>query len=209
MDGLNLALALDLAGTFVFGLSGATLAVRRDFDIFGILVLSIAAALAGGVIRDVLLGAVPPAAFSDTRYLLAAIAAAVAAFVGHRAIERMAKPVMVLDALGLGLFAVSGCRKALAFGLDPLSAIILGVVTAVGGGALRDILAGDTPRVLREEVYALAALIGASLVVLGGMMGLPAGETAIAAVVICAGFRIVSVWRGWNAPRAPGSKRDG
>src|SRR6056297_2391493 len=124
MDDVSLGLMLDLVGTFVFGLSGATLAVRRDFDIFGILVLAMAAALAGGVIRDVLLGATPPAAFSDTRYIGAAALAAGAAFVGYRVIERLAKPVMLLDALGLGLFAVSGCRKALEAGLDPLPAVI-------------------------------------------------------------------------------------
>jgi uncharacterized membrane protein YeiH len=205
MDDVSLGLMLDLVGTFVFGLSGATLAVRRDFDIFGILVLAIAAALAGGVIRDVLLGATPPAAFSDTRYIAAAALAAGAAFVGYRVIERLAKPVMLLDALGLGLFAVSGCRKALEAGLDPLPAVILGVVTAVGGGALRDMLVAEPPRVLREEVYALAALIGAVIVVAGDMMALPPGWAAAIGVVMTAGFRIISVWRGWNAPRAPGS----
>ncbi|MHA7849928.1 trimeric intracellular cation channel family protein [Roseovarius sp.] len=205
MDDVSLGLMLDLVGTFVFGLSGATLAVRRDFDIFGILVLAMAAALAGGVIRDVLLGATPPAAFSDTRYIGAAALAAGAAFVGYRVIERLAKPVMLLDALGLGLFAVSGCRKALEAGLDPMPAVILGVVTAVGGGALRDMLVAEPPRVLREEVYALAALIGAIIVVAGEAMALPPGWAAAIGVVMTAGFRIVSVWRGWNAPRAPGS----
>lgn len=205
MDDVSLGLMLDLVGTFVFGLSGATLAVRRDFDIFGILVLAMAAALAGGVIRDVLLGATPPAAFGDARYIGAAALAAGAGFVGHRLIERLAKPVMLLDALGLGLFAVSGSGKALEAGLDPLPAVILGVVTAVGGGALRDMLAAEPPRVLREEVYALAALIGAIVVVVADAMAFAPGWAAAIGVAMTAGFRIVSVWRGWNAPRAPGS----
>ena len=126
-------------------------------------------------------------------------------FFAHRAIARLAKPVMVLDALGLGLFAVSGCRKALTYGLDPLPAVILGVLTAVGGGALRDILVAEVPRVLREEVYALAALLGATLVVAGEMLGLPDLPVALAAIALTVAFRVVSVWRGWHAPRAPGS----
>lgn len=205
MDVLPLGLWLDLLGTFVFGLSGATLAVRRRLDVFGLGVLAVAAALAGGMLRDVALGATPPAAFADPRYLYAALASAVCVFFGHRLIERVRKPVMVLDALGLGLFAVSGCRKALFFGLDPLPAVLLGILTAVGGGALRDILVAETPRVLREEVYALAALAGAAIVAAGASLGTPPAVTAAVGVAAAVVIRIVSVWRGWSAPRAPGS----
>jgi uncharacterized membrane protein YeiH len=205
MDVLPLGLWLDLLGTFVFGVSGAMLAVRRRLDAFGITVLAVAAGLSGGMIRDLALGATPPAAFQDTRYLVAAIGSALCVFFGHRLIARLSKPVMVLDALGLGLFAVSGCRKALSFGLDPLAAIILGVLTAVGGGALRDLLVSEVPRVLREEVYALAALIGAVLVVIGAALGVHDAWTAAVGVGAAFLIRIVSVWRGWHAPRAPGS----
>lgn len=200
-----LGLWLDLMGTFVFGISGAMLAVRRGLDIFGITVLALAAALAGGMLRDVALGATPPAALQDSRYLLAAIASALCVFVGHRQFERMSKPVMVLDAIGLGLFAVSGCRKALIYGVDPLPAILLGVVTAVGGGALRDILVAEVPRVLREDVYALAALVGAAMVVAGQALSLPGGLTAAVSVAAAFLIRVVSVWRGWHAPKAPWS----
>jgi len=205
METLPLALWLDLAGTFVFGISGALLAVRRGLDLFGIAVLALAAGLAGGMIRDVLLGATPPTALADPRYLLTALAAGVFAFFAHRLVERVAKPVMVLDALGLGLFAVSGCTKALLFGLGPLPAVLLGIVTAVGGGALRDLLVAETPRVLREEIYALAAMVGAATVVAGAALGLPEGWTAGAGILACFALRVVSVWRGWRAPRAPGS----
>ncbi|WP_299360254.1 trimeric intracellular cation channel family protein [uncultured Paracoccus sp.] len=200
-----LGLGLDLLGTFVFGISGAMLAVRRGLDIFGITVLALAAALAGGMLRDVALGVTPPAALQDSRYLLAAIASALCVFVGHRLIERISKPVMLLDALGLGLFAVSGCRKALLYGVDPLPAILLGVVTAVGGGALRDMLVAEVPRVLREDVYALAALVGAMMVVAGQALALPGGVTVVVGVAAAFLVRVVSVWRGWQAPKAPGS----
>ncbi len=205
MEILPLGLWLDLIGTFVFGISGALLAVRRGLDLFGIAVLSVAAGLAGGMIRDMLLGATPPTALEDPRYLLTALVAAAAAFFGHRLLERLSKPVMVLDALGLGLFAVSGCRKALLFGLDPLPAILLGVLTAVGGGAVRDLLVVETPRVLSGEIYALAAMVGAAIVVAGAALGLSESWTAGVGAAAAFAIRGISVWRGWRAPRAPGS----
>lgn len=202
---LSIELLLDLAGTFVFGISGAMLAVRRGLDIFGIAVLAVSAALAGGMVRDVMLGAVPPASLANPSYLLAALASALCVFFGHRLLERMSKPVMVLDAMGLGLFAVGGCRKALLYGLDPLPAVLLGVLTAVGGGVVRDVLVAEVPRVLREEVYALAALVGASVVVLGGALGLSEPVTLIAGIVSAFLLRVLSVWFSWQAPKAPGS----
>ena len=202
---LSLFPTLDLLGTFVFGISGALLAVRRGLDVFGIAVLAVAAGLAGGTIRDVLLGDTPPTALAEPRYLLTTLAAGACAFVGHRLIERLSKPVMLLDALGLGLFAVSGCRKALVFDLDPLPAILLGVLTAVGGGAVRDLLVAEIPRVLREEIYALAAMVGAAVVVAGAALGLTEGWTAVTGVLVAFAIRVISVWRGWRAPRAPGN----
>ncbi|MBY6167139.1 MAG: trimeric intracellular cation channel family protein [Pseudomonadota bacterium] len=197
---------LDLLGTFVFGLSGAMLAVRRDLDVFGIAVLAVAAALSGGMIRDMALGATPVAALGTSHTLLAAFAAALCVFFFHRLIEKLSKPVMVLDAIGLGLFAVSGARKALDFGLDPLPAVVLGVLTAVGGGAVRDLLVAETPRVLREEVYALAALLGAVIVVAGDWIGADPLPVLILGAALAAFVRILSVLRGWQAPKAPGPR---
>ena len=199
-----MAVTLDLLGTFVFALSGGTLAVRRRLDIFGIMVLAVAVGVAGGIVRDVLLDA-PPAALTETRYLLAALAAGAVVFVASPLIERLSRPVMLLDAFGLGLFAVSGCQKALAFEMGPLAAILLGVVTAVGGGVLRDVLVAEVPRVLREDVYALAALLGAVVFVLCVRFGLPQPGAAVIAVVLTVVVRVLSVWRGWQAPRAPWS----
>ena len=198
--------ALDLIGTFVFGLSGAMLAVRRGLDVFGVAVLAVAAGLSGGMIRDMALGATPVAAFASHAYLLATLAAAVCVWFGHRTIERMSRPVMVLDALGLGLFAVSGARKALEHGLDPLPAMVMGILTAVGGGMVRDILVAEVPRVLREEVYALAALLGAGVVVAGQAIGLDPTLVAAVGAIAAAAIRILSVLRGWQVPRAPGSR---
>lgn len=194
-------LVLDLAGTFVFGISGAMLAVRRGLDAFGIAVLAVAAALAGGMIRDSLLGLSPVAALEQPFYFWAALAAAALAFFAHRSLEKLANPVMLLDALGLGLFAVAGCHKALEFGLSPLPAIMLGLVTAVGGGLVRDLLVTEVPRVLREELYAVAALIGAGIVALGHRLDLPEVWVLPAGVLAAFVVRVLSVRLGWQAPR--------
>ncbi|MGG7566133.1 trimeric intracellular cation channel family protein [Rhodovulum sp. DZ06] len=201
---LALVYWLDLLGTFVFALSGATLAVRKGMDAFGIAVMALAAALAGGVARDVMLGATPVAALADPTYLAVALAAGALAFFAHRGIELLSRPVMVLDAMGLGLFAVAGCRKALGMGLEPLPAALLGVLSAIGGGVARDLLAGETPRVLCEDVYALAALLGAGVVVIGDGLGLPFAPVGLGAAALAAGVRVMSVRRGWQAPRPKG-----
>lgn len=200
-----LVVGLDLLGTFVFGLSGATLAVRRGLDIIGVLTLAAAAALAGGMLRDALLGATPAAALTDERYLLSAFGAGLAGFFFYPALNRLWKPVMIFDALGLGLFAVTGCRKAMEHGLDPVASILLGVMTAVGGGAVRDILVAEVPRVLREEIYALAALIGAAVLVAGRHLGFPEPLVVVAGTVAAFALRVVSVQRRWSAPRSPWS----
>lgn len=199
----DLLLWMDLIGVFIFGLTGGTVAVRHRLDIFGVLVLSMATALAGGVIRDALLGAVPPASFGDDRYLWAALVSGFVAFFAHPLINRLVKPVMVLDALGLGLFAVAGCQKALAYGLTPLPAALLAVITGVGGGVLRDVLVCEVPRVLREEIYASAALLAAVIVIAGRWAGLPDLPVAVAGTLAAFALRVVSVVKGWGAPRAP------
>ena len=195
-------LVIDLIGVFVFALAGATAAVRQRLDLFGVLVLSFATASAGGILRDLLIGAVPPAAFADWRYLAAAMLAGLTTFIWHRAIERLRNPVRVFDALGLGLFAVAGTQKALAFGLHPVMAALLGMLTGIGGGVTRDLLRSRVPVVFQSDIYALAALAGASVVVLGRWLAWPALPTAIAGALLCFGLRILAMWFNWHLPSA-------
>jgi uncharacterized membrane protein YeiH len=197
-----LLLVLDLAGTFVFALSGATAGVRRRLDLFGVLVLSFAAANAGGIARDVLIGATPPAAISDWRYLAASIAAGVITFYGATAIERLRHPVLIFDSAGLALFAVTGAQKALGAGLDPVMAALLGMLTGIGGGMVRDVLLAEVPVVLRAELYAVAALAGAAVVVIGGVLRLPPGVAMIAGAVLCFALRLMAIRYGWRLPIA-------
>ena len=197
-----LVLALDLGGTFAFALNGAMTAVRHRLDLFGILVLSLAAATFGGITRDVMIGAVPPAALSDWRYIVVSLVAGLAIFFFYSAADRLRSAVLILDAAGLAFFAVSGALKALSYGLIPFAAIVLGVLTGVGGGIVRDVLVAEIPSVLRAELYAVAALAGASVVVIGNMLQLPSVAVAMAGGGVCFGLRFMAIRHGWHLPRA-------
>jgi uncharacterized membrane protein YeiH len=198
-------LALDLIGTVVFALSGAVAGVKERLDLFGVLVLSFAAASAGGIMRDLLIGAVPPAAISDWRYLAVSLLAGLVVFFRYPISERlrnMGNHVLIFDAAGLALFAVVGTQKALGYRLNPVMAALLGVLTGVGGGMLRDLLVAQVPNVLRAELYAVAALVGAVVVVVGHVLNLPPTPMAVAGAVVCFGIRFVAIRRGWHLPVA-------
>ncbi len=197
-----LLVGFDLGGTFVFALSGATAGVQHRLDLFGVLVLSFAAGNSGGIARDLMIGAVPPAAISDWRYIAVSMLAGLITFYWYRVINRLRSPVLVFDAAGLGLFAVAGAAKALAFHAGPVAATLLGMLTGIGGGMVRDILVREIPSVLRTELYAVAALIGAAVVVSGGMLHLSAPVAATAGAVFCFGLRFIAMRRGWQLPIA-------
>jgi uncharacterized membrane protein YeiH len=197
-----LVLTLDLFGTFVFALSGAMLGVHRRLDLFGVLVLSFAAATAGGIIRDLLIGAVPPASIADWRYIAVPILAGLVTFWWNPTIHRLRRPVLVFDAAGLSLFAVAGALKALAFGLNPVAAVLLGMLTGIGGGIVRDVLVAEVPTVLHGEVYAVAALAGAAVVVIGQQLNVPAAPAAVVGALLCFVLRLGAIRRGWGLPVA-------
>jgi uncharacterized membrane protein YeiH len=198
----TLLLVLDLIGTFVFALSGAMAGVERRLDLFGVLVLSFAAANAGGITRDVLIGAVPPAALTDWRYLAVAVLAGVITFCWYSTIDRLRSPVLLFDAMGLATFAVSGAEKALMHGLAPVMAALLGMLTGIGGGMTRDVLLAGVPTVLRADIYATAALAGAAVVVIGHVLLLPSVPVAIAGAALCFGLRMLAIRRTWKLPTA-------
>lgn len=193
---------LDFVGTFVFALSGAIAAVRRELDLFGVLVLSFVAASTGGIIRDLLIGAVPPATLVDWRYLVIAVSAGIVTFYWSPLIRRLQSPVQLFDAAGLALFAVTGAQKALLYGLDAPLAALLGMLTGIGGGMARDVLLREIPIVLRAELYAVAALAGATVVVIGESLDMPSAATTLAGALLCFALRLGSIYRGWQLPRA-------
>jgi uncharacterized membrane protein YeiH len=197
--------ALDLTGTFVFALSGAVAGVRQRLDIFGVLVLSFAAASAGGIMRDLLIGSVPPVAIRDWRYLAASLLAGLLVFVWFprsRRLSRARNLVLIFDAAGLGLFAVAGTQKALGYGLNPVTAALLGLLTGIGGGMLRDVLVAEIPNVLRADLYAVAALAGAVVVVIGHLMAAEPTGAAILGAAVCFCLRLFAIRRGWQLPVA-------
>jgi uncharacterized membrane protein YeiH len=203
----TLLVAFDLGGTFVFALSGATAGVKHRLDLFGVLVLAFAAGNSGGITRDVMIGAVPPAAISDWRYVAVSVLAGLITFYWYRIINRLRSPVLVFDAAGLALFAVAGAGKALAFHAGPVAAMLLGMLTGIGGGMVRDVLVREIPTVLRTELYAVAALIGAAVVVIGKMLNLPSSDAATAGAILCFGLRFMAMRRGWQLPIARASKQ--
>ena len=192
---------LDLVGIFVFAISGGLVAVRKDLDIFGVLVLAGTTGLGGGFLRDVLIGALPPAALADWRYLLVPVTAGLVTFWFHPAIGRRERVINVFDAAGLALFCVTGAVKAVAFGLGPVPSALMGMLTGIGGGILRDLLAGRVPIVLRGELYATPALVGAAIAVAGAEAGLAVGVVAVPAALVCLLWRLLAMRRGWQAPR--------
>ena len=199
---VTLVNAVDLGATFVFAMSGAVAAVNRRLDIFGILVLAFVAGNFGGIGRDLLIGAVPPAALTNERYLLVSILAGLVIFFWYAGIDRLRNPVLLLDAVGLSLFAVAGAQKAIEFGLNPVMSALLGMLTGIGGGMTRDVLLNEIPQVLRSDLYAIAALAGATVVVIGNMLGFPYGYSAIGGAALCFGLRFMAIRHGWHLPNA-------
>ncbi|GAA4899563.1 trimeric intracellular cation channel family protein [Streptomyces coeruleoprunus] len=196
--------ALDLAGIFVFAISGALLAVRKNFDVFGMAVLAEVTALGGGLFRDLVIGAVPPAAFTDLGYFLMPLVATVLVFFLHPVVERTQAAVNVFDAAGLGLFCVAGTTKAYEYGLGLTQSAVLGLATAVGGGVLRDVLANEAPSLLRwdRDLYAVPAIVGSTMVVL--FIRFEALNPFTSAVAALAAFilRLLALRYHWRAPRA-------
>ena len=197
-----LLVALDLVGTFAFALSGGTLAVRKQLDLFGVLVLSFAAAVSGGIARDVLIGATPPVALANWHYLAVSCAAGLLVFHRDDRMERLRNPVQLFDAMGLGLFAVTGATKALAAGLGPVGAMLLGMLTGIGGGIARDILVARIPVVLQSDLYAIAALAGAAVVVVGKLLGWPQPVLLVGGAALVFFLRFMAIRHGWRLPVA-------
>jgi uncharacterized membrane protein YeiH len=193
-------LLFDLVGVFVFGLAGASAAVAKRLDVFGVVVVGVASAIGGGVLRDVLLGQAPPFALRDWRYLVVPTVASIVVFYFHPQISRLRRVVLLSDAAGLGLFVVTGTAKALDAGVPAVGATVVGVLTGIGGGVIRDLLTGEIPVVLRREVYALAALAGSVVVVVAAGLGVTGVVSASIGAALVFGLRIVALLRRWSVP---------
>ncbi|WP_433338346.1 trimeric intracellular cation channel family protein [Spirillospora sp. CA-294931] len=202
---MDIAGYLDLAGIFVFAVSGALAAYRQRLDVVGMVVLAEITALGGGIVRDLVIGAEPPAAFSNLGYVLTPLVAAVPVFFWHPQVTRLLPAVLLFDAAGLGLFCATGTLKALDHGLSPLHSALLGVITAVGGGILRDMLSGQIPSVLYDrQLYALPAMLGAAVVAGAYALDLHGAGVTAGAAVMAFVLRVLAMRRGWRTPRPRG-----
>ena len=197
-----LTLSLNLIGTFAFGLSGGILAVRKQMDLFGVLVLSVATGLGGGITRDIILGHLPPTTLSDWRYLAAAGFAGLLVFLWYNRVEHHGKFITAFDAAGLSIFTVTGTTIAVDSGLGPAAAVLLGMLTGVGGGVLRDVLAAEVPLIFRSEIYAVASMLGAIVIIIATQAGFSRTVSEVIAALATFSLRMVSVRRGWRIPIA-------
>jgi len=201
----TLLLVLNLAGTFVFGLSGGLAAVQSRLDAFGVVVLAVVVGLAGGIIRDLLIG-VPPQTFRDWRYLAVAGGAGLVTFLAYPALTRLERPILILDAAGLALFCVTGASTALDFRVGAVEAVVLGAITGIGGGMLRDVLLREIPTVLRTGLYAIPALLGAAIVVAAAKSGNHNLAFPIIAATACFLIRLAGIHFDINLPQVPGRR---
>lgn len=200
---------LEIAGTFAFAISGAVAAKQRGLDLFGICALAFTAACGGGIIRDICIGAIPPAALKNWQYLASAVVAAGLTVSLYSLVQKLNRPVIVFDAVGLSLFAVTGAQKALAYNMNGEAAVLLGITTAVGGGVLRDILLNRIPVILEKEIYASAALVGAAIIVLGGYLTwMPTDWIAVVGLTACFTLRMLALHFHWNLPTPRDSNTD-
>jgi uncharacterized membrane protein YeiH len=201
----TLLFAADLAGTLLFAIEGALAAITGNLDLLGLMVLAFSTALAGGIFRDLLIGAIPPSSLRDWRYSAMAFTGAAIVFFMYRFVQGIpSEVILVLDAAALALFAVAGTEKALLYEMHPFIAVLLGTVTAVGGGTVRDIFLARIPLVLRSDIYATAAMVGAVVMISLRKLKLSPTMAAMLGGVVCFTLRIVSVWRHWNLPKVLG-----
>lgn len=196
-------LAVDLVGTFVFAVEGALAGIQGELDLLGLLVVSFVTALGGGTVRDLLIGAVPPNSIRDWRYGATAFAGGGAVFCFYQSFPHVPQQLLItLDAAGLALFAMAGAGKALEFGINPMIAVLMGVLTGVGGGTIRDVLMTQVPGILNTDIYASAALAGAAVMAIGLALKVPRTIAMTVGGVCCFTLRMVAVARHWNLPKA-------
>jgi uncharacterized membrane protein YeiH len=200
---MNLLYLLDLIGTVAFAASGAWAGVRRNMDLFGVLVLGMVTAIGGGTLRDLLLGDLPPFCLRNEVYLWLPVTVALLVFISHRFLPQIETPLLYLDAIGLGTFVVIGTGKAIAFQTGPLGAVLMGVMTGTAGGVIRDVLSNEVPLIMRREIYASACILGGSLLVVLQAFDVAENISLLLAATSVILLRILAINYNWSLPKAP------
>lgn len=192
---------LDLLGTFVFAITGGLKAVKYNLDILGIIVLSIIVGVGGGVIRDLILGYNPPNVFRDEIYLIVCLAAGLLVFFFSYLIERKIRFLLIFDAVGLGVFALIGANRAASYDMGPLGVIMMGTITATGGGLLRDVLVREIPIIIKKDFYASAALVGCIFYLIADHYQLPNLIKIVMPILITTSLRLTAIIFNINLPK--------
>jgi uncharacterized membrane protein YeiH len=198
---MNIIYILDLIGTAAFAASGAWVGVRKQMDLFGVLVLGTVTAVGGGTLRDLLLGDIPPFSLKDEAYIYIAIVVSVVVFANRKRFEFFEKPLLYFDAIGLGTFVVIGTTKAIDFQLGALGAVLMGVMTGTAGGVMRDLLANQVPLILRREIYASACVAGGTLLVILGENGVAPAAAALLSAATVILVRLLAIHYDWSLPK--------
>jgi uncharacterized membrane protein YeiH len=194
---------IDIAGTFVFAVSGIMVGIKKQFDFFGVIILAFVTAIGGGTLRDLLIGSTPVGWMEDEIYGIVILSAVPICYFFSSQLRRVRKTFFLFDTVGIGLFTVLGVEKSLDFGLSPIIAVMMGVVSAVFGGILRDVLSNNVPLIFRKEVYAFACLAGAGVYL--GLSYAPLGTeiNQIIAISVVITIRLLSLYYKWSIPFNP------
>ncbi len=198
---MSLIYAIDLAGTFVFAVSGMATATEKKFDLFGASIIALVTAVGGGTIRDLLIGSQPVGWLLDVNYHIVIALAIVLSFFFLKQIMRLRRTLFLFDAIGIGLFTVLGLTKTLEMGLPATIAVIMGAISASFGGVIRDILCNEIPLIFGEEIYATACLAGGILYLLLTEIGLGYEWNLILTIIFVVVIRILAVKRKWSLPK--------
>jgi uncharacterized membrane protein YeiH len=194
---------IDLAGSFVLAIEGASIAAGKGLDWFGVLMISLATAMGGGMIRDILVGEHPPEALRGWSILTVGLVGGLCTLFAFHSVEQIPRAVLItVDALGLSLLAVSGVEKAIEYKLTPIAAVMMGAIAGTGGSTIRDVLLAQVPAVLQTDILATAAIAGAVVMVMLRKVGVGANWAALFGGATCFALRVVAVWQHWSLPTA-------
>ena len=199
---MNIIYVLDLIGTAAFAASGAWVGVRKQMDLFGVLVLGVVTAVGGGTLRDLLLGDIPPFSLKNESYIYIAIVVSLIVFANRIQFKTFEKPLLYFDAIGLGTFVVIGTTKALDFHLGLLGAVLMGVMTGTAGGVIRDLFANQVPLIFRREIYASACVAGGLLLVALETVGTARPVAALLSAGTVISVRLLAIHYNWALPKS-------
>jgi uncharacterized membrane protein YeiH len=198
---MNIVYSLDIIGTFAFAISGALVAMKKEFDLFGVAIIAFVTAVGGGMLRDILIDAHPINWIGDLNYLWTIMIAVVFTFLFRSKIAPLRKTFFLFDTIGIAVFTLLGLQKGLSFDLHPIIALLMGMISAVFGGVIRDVLTNQVPLIFKKEIYALACLIGGVVYLLGIKFSISSSISFVISVFVIIIIRLIVVKFNLELPK--------